>query len=316
LNIYIYIYIYTYIYIILHPHLNLGIPHKRTPNMGSTAASAPIRLAILEADTPVPNANAKYHGYRGVFTDLFRRALAPEPLEAHLDITGYDVVNEPDTYPDLDSIDAVLITGSKHSAYLDDEWIVKLVAFTRKALATNGRVKVVGICFGHQIVGRALGVKVDRNDKGWEVSVTEIKLSEAGRALFGSDTMVRRASHNSRATLLDVVLSSSTNAVSQRIHQMHRDIVFSNPEGAQNLGENDVCATQGFLLPGRAITVQGHPEFTGEITTEILELRHDTNVLTDEVYSSGVDRANNDHDGVKIAQAFLRFMQGQETFKA
>lgn len=102
----------------------------------------------------------------------------------------------------------------------------------------------------------------------------------------------------------------------QKIHQMHRDIVFSNPEGAQNLGENDVCDTQGFLLPGKAITVQGHPEFTGEIISEILELRHDTKVFNDEVYSSGVDRANNDHDGVKIAQAFLRFIQGQETTKA
>lgn len=162
--------------------------------MGSTTARTPIRLAILEADTPVPNANAKYHGYRGVFTDLFRRAVAPEPLEAHLDVTGYDVVNEPDRYPDLDSVDAVLVSGSKHSAYLDDEWIVKLVAFTRKALATNGRVKVVGVCFGHQIVGRALGVKVDRNDKGWEVSVTEIKLSETGRAVFGSDTLVSQQS--------------------------------------------------------------------------------------------------------------------------
>lgn len=97
---------------------------------------------------------------------------------------------------------------------------------------------------------------------------------------------------------------------------MHRDIVFSNPEGAQNLGENDICANQGFLLPGKAITVQGHPEFTGEIISEILELRHDTKVFTDDVYSSGVDRANIDHDGVMIAQAFLRFIQGQEAVKA
>lgn len=282
--------------------------------MGSTTARTPIRLAILEADTPVPNANAKYHGYRGVFTDLFRRAVAPEPLEAHLDVTGYDVVNEPDRYPDLDSVDAVLVSGSKHSAYLDDEWIVKLVAFTRKALATNGRVKVVGVCFGHQIVGRALGVKVDRNDKGWEVSVTEIKLSETGRAVFGSDTLVRQQS----SAPLWIGMWSYLHPLtpSQKIHQMHRDIVFSNPEGAQNLGENDVCDTQGFLLPGKAITVQGHPEFTGEIISEILELRHDTKIFTDELYSSGVDRANKDHDGVKIAQAFLRFIQGRETAKA
>lgn len=166
-------------------------PRNISVTMGSTATpDRPLRLAILEADTPVPNANAKYHGYRGVFTDLFRRAVAPDSLETHIAITGYDVVNQPDSYPDLEMIDAVLISGSKHSAYLDDEWILKLVDFTRKALATGGRVKVVGVCFGHQIVGRASGVKVDRNVKGWELAVTEIKLSEKGREIFGTDTLV------------------------------------------------------------------------------------------------------------------------------
>lgn len=157
--------------------------------MGSSA-TAPLRLAILEADTPLPNTNAKFHGYGGVFTDLFRRAVAPEPLGSHLSITTYDVVNHPDAYPDLGAVDAVLISGSKHSAYLDEPWIVKLVDFTRRALATGGRVKVVGVCFGHQIVGRALGVTVAVNDKGWEVSVTEIRLTGKGRELFGSDTLV------------------------------------------------------------------------------------------------------------------------------
>lgn len=93
---------------------------------------------------------------------------------------------------------------------------------------------------------------------------------------------------------------------------MHRDIIFSNPEGAENLAENDICTTQGFLLPGRAITLQGHPEFTADIVREILELRHDAGVFTDEDYASAVDRAENDHDGVRIAQAYLRFLRGQE----
>lgn len=157
--------------------------------MGSSTTTS-LRLAILEADTPLPNTNAKFHGYGGVFTDLFRRAVAPDPLESHLAITAYDVVNHPDGYPDLDGVDAVLISGSKHSAYLDEPWIVKLVEFTRRALATEGRVKVVGVCFGHQIVGRALGATVAVNEKGWEVSVTEIKLTGQGRELFGSDTLV------------------------------------------------------------------------------------------------------------------------------
>lgn len=171
--------------------------------MGSTTPPAPVRLAILEADTPLPNTHAKYHGYGGVFTDLFRRAVAPDPLDAHLAIQVHHVVVVPgdgtvsdadidSRYPSLDDVDAVLISGSKHSAYLDEPWILRLVDFTRRALATTGdrRVRVVGVCFGHQIVGRALGVPVGVNDKGWEVSVTEIRLTGKGRELFGSDTLV------------------------------------------------------------------------------------------------------------------------------
>lgn len=162
--------------------------------MGSTSNLRPLRLAILEADTPLPNTNAKYHGYGGVFTDLLRRAVAPDPLDTHLQLSVHHVVADdpanPPSYPDLASIDAILISGSKHSAYLDEPWINRLVDFTRAALATEGRVKVVGVCFGHQIVGRAAGVEIGVNEKGWEVSVTEIRLSATGKKIFGSDTLV------------------------------------------------------------------------------------------------------------------------------
>lgn len=159
--------------------------------MGS---STPLRLAILEADTPLPNTHAKYHGYGGVFTDLLRRAVAPDQLDSHLTVKSYHVVADDlpqDAYPDLADVDAVLISGSKHSAYLDEPWILALVDFARRALTeTQGRVRVIGVCFGHQIVGRALGAPVAVNAKGWEVSVTELRLSDKGREVFGSETLV------------------------------------------------------------------------------------------------------------------------------
>lgn len=43
------------------------------------------------------------------------------------------------------------------------------------------------MCFGHQIVGRALDVKVDRSDAGWEVAVTPMALTARGKQLFGVD---------------------------------------------------------------------------------------------------------------------------------
>lgn len=92
---------------------------------------------------------------------------------------------------------------------------------------------------------------------------------------------------------------------------MHRDQVFNVPAGAELLASTDKCMNHGFIIPGRVITVQGHPEFTEDIMREILELRHESGLLTDEVFKSGMARNGDDHDGVLVAQAFLRFLQEQ-----
>lgn len=80
----------------------------------------PLRVAILECDTPLENANAKYGGYGGVFTALLRasaKALGqPDKLdpETGLEISKWDVVNG-EEYPNLEDIDAILMTGSSVS---------------------------------------------------------------------------------------------------------------------------------------------------------------------------------------------------------
>lgn len=53
------------------------------------------------------------------------------------------------------------------------------------------RVRLIGVCFGHQIIGRALDVKVDRSDKGWEIAVVPVELTEKGKELFGIPHLVR-----------------------------------------------------------------------------------------------------------------------------
>jgi len=83
----------------------------------------PLRIAILECDTPLENANAKYGGYGGVFTALLRasaKALGqPDKLdpETGLEISKWDVVNG-EEYPNLEDIDAILMTGSSMSPSL------------------------------------------------------------------------------------------------------------------------------------------------------------------------------------------------------
>lgn len=162
--------------------------------MGSQPAPDPVRLAILAADTPNPAVEAKYGDYGGVFTHLFKRACAaldpPQTVESQLDLSVHDIVNDLSAYPDPETLDGVLITGSKHNSFEDDEWIQRLVQYTRRLLE-GGRVRVVGVCFGLQIVARAMGTEVGRSVRGWELSVVEMGLTDEGKRIFGKETLVR-----------------------------------------------------------------------------------------------------------------------------
>ena len=42
----------------------------------------------------------------------------------------------------------------------------------------------IGICFGHQIIARALGGECVLNDGKWEIGTFDIDLTEVGKAVF------------------------------------------------------------------------------------------------------------------------------------
>lgn len=60
----------------------------------------------------------------------------------------------------------------------------------KSLLHEQSRVRIMAVCFGHQIVGRAYGETAERNPLGWEVSVTPVTLSETGKRVFGCDSLV------------------------------------------------------------------------------------------------------------------------------
>lgn len=82
--------------------------------------------------------------------------------------------------------DAVIVT--EHCAFENDPWILKLVEFAKKVLHAK-RLRAVGVCFGHQILGRALDAPVVKNSE-WEISVSKVDLSSKGKELFGKDDLV------------------------------------------------------------------------------------------------------------------------------
>lgn len=80
----------------------------------------PLRIAVLECDTPLPNIDDRYNGYGGVFTELLKTSAKalnkPDQLDSDtgLDISKWDVVNAGE-YPKLEDVDAVLLSGSSAS---------------------------------------------------------------------------------------------------------------------------------------------------------------------------------------------------------
>ena len=55
---------------------------------------------------------------------------------------------------------------------------------------SNRAFGFTGICFGHQIVARALGGECVPNGGNWEVGLTKIDLTETGKKLFGVSELV------------------------------------------------------------------------------------------------------------------------------
>ena len=80
----------------------------------------PLRIAILEADTPPDEVVAKHGKYGKVFRTLLEAAAdtldRPGFSKSDLELSAYDVVTE-QKYPELDDIDAVLISGSSTFPY-------------------------------------------------------------------------------------------------------------------------------------------------------------------------------------------------------
>lgn len=183
-----------------------------------------------------------------------------------------------------------------------------MVDYVKKILAQD-RVRIIGVCYGHQIVGRALGGEVQRSDGvdgGWEVSVCTVNLTEKGKELFGKEELVCLPPTTSPFT--------STNAPPpspQHIHQMHKDILpHLPPIPTTLLGTSPRCTIQGLYIPARVLTVQGHPEFTEEIVRELLEARRAQGIFGEEVFREAMGRVGEGTDGVGVGGGFLRFLRG------
>lgn len=192
-------------------------------------------LAILEAGTPPAALIPEYGRYPAMFEALLG-----------IEATSYDVAAG-ELPPDVGRHPAYLITGSSAGVYEDLPWIARLATFLR---AAKGRARLVGICFGHQIMAEAFGGRVEKSAKGW------------GVGLHGYPIVQREL------WMDDVPLVSAPAS--------HQDQVVQPPPNAALIASSVFTPYAGFSWRDQpAISFQFHPEMSPAFARALYDSRRD-----------------------------------------
>jgi GMP synthase-like glutamine amidotransferase len=125
-----------------------------------------VRVAVLHCD-----ATKEYGGFtRQMFRDLVSATSLGGVGSQHIEL--FDFEAQASQFPNWDEVEACIITGSVASAYSSDDWILRLVSEIKDlvARARQGRIRLLGVCFGHQILAQALGGEVPRHPLATSIS--------------------------------------------------------------------------------------------------------------------------------------------------
>lgn len=202
-----------------------------------------MKIGILKTGDVNPALVEKH----GEYPDMFVRLLGdvdPSLEFLVVDVDGGEALGEPG------DADGWLVTGSRHAAYEDHDWIEPLSEFLRAAIAA--KVPVVGVCFGHQILAQALGGRVAKSDRGWALGVQEYEPAEVPGWMQG--------------------IKGGWSA-----HALFQDQVAELPEGAIVVARSEFCPFAALIYGDpeapNAISVQPHPEISADYMRDIIEVR-------------------------------------------
>lgn len=178
----------------------------------------------------------------GDFTDWIKNFIKTTSLPVEI----IDVHNN-DRLPNIEKDLGVIITGSHSMVTENLKWSVEIEKWVQEAAKNS--IPVFGICYGHQLIGKALGGVVDNNPKGKEIGTVLISVKDE----IKSDELFKDTPENFQA------------------HVTHTQSVLSLPSGAKSLGFNNHDKNQIVRFSNLIWGVQFHPEFDEIIMKEYIK---------------------------------------------
>jgi GMP synthase-like glutamine amidotransferase len=243
--------------------------------MSATSPASTFMICILDNDNLDPAVADAYVSYGAMTEKMFAAAGVPWRFE-RFDTTRGE-------YPEsFDAYDAVLLTGSKADSFSDEPWVRTLRERTTELL--NQRKKLLGICFGHQLIACCLGAPVGRAGQGWGMG--RMSYEWVGPA------PLKAAGAGATINLL----------------ASHQDQVRSLPEGATLLARSEFCPIAAYSVGDHVLCIQPHPEFVEDYSAWILSKRPES-VSADRRAAVRAGMAL-PHDGLDVARFMQSFVEG------
>ena len=233
-----------------------------------------MKLGLLLCDHVRPG----FRVVAGDYLEFFARFFVDRP---EIELVTFDLLAG--EFPlDLDECDAWITTGSRHSVYEDVPWVVTLADLVRR-LDREGR-KFVGICFGAQMIGHALGGEVARAPAGWQVGIKETRVGSLQPWMVPSaDTF--------------------------RILHMNGDQILTPPERLRVLGSSDGVPVSVIAVGDHFVGFQGHPEFEPAYSAVLMEARRGV-LIPEDVVDSGLSSLALPADTRLLCDWITRFISG------
>jgi len=153
-----------------------------------------------------------------------------------------------DGYPDVSQIRGMISLGGPMGANDEAEhpWITRECELLRQCV--EAELPTVGVCLGGQMMARALGAEVARNEVA-EVGWYPIQLNAQGKK--------------------DRILGVA--GTQPLVYQWHYD-TFQLPKGAVLLAKSTACPRQAYRVGEKAYGFQFHPEADHQLVQEWLDL--------------------------------------------
>ncbi|MEZ4227662.1 MAG: glutamine amidotransferase [Polyangiaceae bacterium] len=206
------------------------------------------RLAVLITGAPLPRTRERRGGFSELIREQARSSWGGEWLDVDLPAAA--------RLPGPAELAGVIVTGSAAHLTDNEPWMLQGVEWLREL--THAGTPILGICFGHQMLGQALGGRVDRNPRGREMGSVEVRVSAPHPLL--PDTRL---------------LANMT----------HLDSIVELPTQAKVLATTDLEPFAAVEFAPQVWGVQFHPEVDGEVMKDYLEAR------VDALESEGLDAA-------------------------